>query len=162
MTLCLDTITVRNWVLLLKRYVKFCAVGGTGVAVDMCAVWLMASTAMLEWNLSVSKVVASEVALINNFAWNELWTFREVGARTGWRERGVRFLKFNLICAAGIGFSVILLNVQVYVLGWNAYLANFIAIVVVSGWNFLLNFRYGWNAGETRQITEPTAAKRRR
>lgn len=60
------------------------------------------------------------------------------------RNRLARLVKFNLICLAGIGWSVLLLNVQVYGLGLNVYLANLIAIVLVSLWNFLLNLRFGW------------------
>ena len=55
-------------------------------------------------------------------------------------------MKFNLICLAGIVWSVLLLNVQVYWLTMNVYLANFISVVLVSVWNFALNLRFGWNA----------------
>ncbi len=41
---------------------------------------LLASPATLGWDLTLSKVIAAEVALINNFAWNEVWTFRELSA----------------------------------------------------------------------------------
>lgn len=130
---------------LLRRYVQFCVVGGSGVVVDMAVIWLLASPAMLGWNLSLGKAIAAEVALLNNFIWNEVWTFRELAAhRQLWRHRLLRFLKFNLICTAGIGLSVLLLNAQVYELGWNVYLSNFIAIVLVSLWNFFLNLRFGW------------------
>ena len=136
-----------QWWSLFRRYAQFCIVGGSGGVVDMGVIYLLADPSMPGWNLTLSKVIAAEVALINNFVWNELWTFRELATiASGWRQRLVRLLKFNLICAAGIGLSVILLNVQVYGLGWNVYLANFIAIVLVSVWNFFLNLRFGWNA----------------
>jgi dolichol-phosphate mannosyltransferase len=138
---------IRAWSLF-RRYAQFCVVGGSGVVVDMGMIWLLASPAMLGWDLTVSKAIAAEVALINNFVWNEVWTFRELSAaRAGWRQRLIRFLKFNLICAGGIGLSVVLLNAQVYGLGWNVYLANFIAIVLISIWNFLLNLKFGWSCG---------------
>lgn len=134
-----------EWWLLFRRYVQFCVVGATGVFVDMGVIYLFADPKMLNWNLTSSKLIAAQVALINNFVWNELWTFRELAAaRSGWPQRLVRLLKFNLICAAGIGLSVLLLNVQVYGLGMNVYLSNFIAIVLVSLWNFLLNLKFGW------------------
>lgn len=44
------------------------------------------------------------------------------------------------------GLSVLLLNVQVYWLNMNEYLANFISIVLVSLWNFFMNVKFGWNA----------------
>lgn len=127
-----------------RRYVQFCLVGSTGTALDMGLIYLLASPSQLGWNLSLSKVVAAEVALVNNFVWNDLWTFRHC-ADTGWRPRLGRLLKFNLICGVGIGWSVGLLNLQVYGFHWNVYLSNFIAIVFVSFWNYWLNARFGWN-----------------
>lgn len=132
------------WQLVL-RYGQFCAVGLTGVVVDMGVLHLLAGGAFLGLNLSLSKAVAAEVALLNNFVWNELWTFRGYGAG-GCRGRWLRLLKFNLICLSGIGLSVLLLNLQVKVLGWNLYVSNLSAIVVVSVWNFWLNWRFGWSS----------------
>jgi len=121
-------------------------VGATGMAVDMGIIYLLADPSMLGWNLTLSKVIAAEVAIFNNFLWNDVWTFCGL-ARSGniQAERPARFGKFNLICVAGIGLSVLLLNVQVYWLRINVYLANFISIVSVSVWNFLLNMRFAWN-----------------
>src|SRR5205814_4185250 len=95
-----------------KRYAKFCVVGGTGMVVDMGIIYVLASPFMLGWNLNLSKVIAAEAAIFNNFLWNDLWTFRELGS--GGKARFARFLRFNMICVAGIGLSVLLLNVQVY------------------------------------------------
>ena len=132
--------------LVLKRYARFCIVGGTGVAVDMGLIWLLSSPGLFGWNLSLSKVIAAEVAIFNNFVWNDLWTFQGLGAPRGrWRSRLIHLAKFNLICLAGIGLSVLLLNAQVYGLHLNVYLANFISIVLVSLWNFFMNLRFGWN-----------------
>lgn len=217
---------------LLRRYAQFCVVGATGMVVDMAVLHVLASAEQLGWNLSLSKVLAAEAGLINNFIWNELWTFRDrvsprrrrrsdgadpagegaaeaaelnrlpgLNAFNGTadvrRERGpdegalrvqggvrsaesatapcssavvpprsglvlfpgsstlarspslsarvLRFLKFNGICTAGIGLSVLLLNAQVYGLGWNVYVSNFVAIVLVSLWNFFLNLKFGWS-----------------
>jgi len=128
-----------------KRYAKFCVVGATGMLVDMAILHLLASSSMLGWNISLSKAIAAETAIFNNFLWNDWWTFRGMAAGRN-NLRLIRFLKFNLICLAGIGLSVLLLNVQVYWLDMNLYLANFISIVLVSIWNFFLNLRFGWNA----------------
>ena len=132
--------------LLLKRYASFCIVGGSGVIVDMGVICLLASPSMLGWNLTLSKVIAAETAILNNFIWNDVWTFRGlVVSGNDCLQRLARLGKFNLICLAGIGISVLLLNVQVYWLHLNVYLANFIAIVLVSVWNFFMNLRFGWN-----------------
>src|SRR5438093_673371 len=139
-----------EWWPLFKRYTKFCVVGGSGVVVDTAIIWLLTDPKRLGWNLTVGKVIAAEVAIVNNFLWNDFWTFRGLGAEgSRWLPRFVRFGNFNLICVAGIAFSVLLLNVQVYGLGVNVYLANFISIVVVSVWNYLMNVRFSWT-GKTQ------------
>jgi dolichol-phosphate mannosyltransferase len=124
----------------------------------MGVIHLLASSAMLGWNISLSKVIAAEVAIFNNFLWNDLWTFRVVNANQNrLPRRFIRFLKFNLICVSGIGLSVLLLNAQVYWLQINLYLANLIAIVLVSIWNFFLNLRFGWSTS-TRQMPRKNQA----
>lgn len=136
-----------------RRYVRFCLVGGSGVAVDMGVIWLLADPRMLGWNLTLGKVIAAEVAICNNFLWNDVWTFRGLtGGAGGWRGRLVRFRKFNLICLAGIGWSVLLLQAQVAGLGFNVYLANFISIVAVSVWNFGMNLKFGWHSAPLAQL----------
>ena len=68
-------------------------------------------------------------AIFNNFIWNDVWTFRRLAELANyWRGPLARFCKFNLICVAGIGSSVGLLNAQVYWLDANVYLANSISI----------------------------------
>ena len=183
-----------------RQYVKFCLVGGSGLVVDMLVLHLFASPGWLAWNLTLSKVIAAEVAMFNNFLWNDGWTFRGENTRIqiapstpertrgrarhsvraalerlrllsqprraedcapyhvhgkwkapgNWRSWLVRLAKFNLICTAGIGLSVVLLNLQVSWLSMNVYLANFIAIVLVSFWNFILNRRFGWGTSAAR------------
>lgn len=147
----------------MRRYAQFCIVGGSGVAVDMGIIYLLASPSMLGWNLTLSKVIAAEVAIWNNFLWNDLWTFQGLGnVQADGRGRLMRLVKFNLVCVVGIGLSVLLLNIQVYWLHLNLYLANFMAIVVVSVWNFLMNLKFGWNNRAQRepQLGEPVTPPR--
>lgn len=134
-----------SWVLMLKRYFRFGVVGASGIGVDMAALFVLADPRMLGLNLSLSKALAAEFAIIGNFIWNELWTFRDLAiGDSSWRGRATRFGKFNLICLAGIGFSVLLLTVQTRCLQMNMYLGNLVAILVVSVWNFGMNLKWGW------------------
>ena len=73
--------------LLAVHYAQFCAVGASGVVVDMGVLHLLAAPALRALNLSLSKAVAAEVALVNNFTWNDLWTFRGLDA-AGAGQRG--------------------------------------------------------------------------
>jgi dolichol-phosphate mannosyltransferase len=128
------------------RYARFCIVGATGTAVDMGILFLLTSPRFMDWNVSGSKVIAAEAAVFNNFVWNHWWTFRPPdGVLRTQKKMLSRFARFNLVCAAGIGWSVLLLNIQVHWLKMDVYLANFLAIVLASLWNFLFSIRFGWS-----------------
>jgi dolichol-phosphate mannosyltransferase len=131
----------------LVQFTKFCLVGGSGLLVDMGFLYLLADPAMLGWNVTLSKVLAAEAALTSNFTWNELWTFRRTGEMKRREGRLLeRFLKFNAICGLGILWAVLLLHFFYSGLNLNLYLSNFLAIVLVTCWNFGMNKRFTWRA----------------
>lgn len=127
------------------QLIQFCLVGLSGVFVDMTLFYLLSDSSALGLGLTRSKIIAAEVAIINNFFWNDRWTFGDIAARQrGWKRRLKRFLKFNMICLAGLILNVLILNFLFNVLGINRYLANFIAIGMVTLWNFWLNLKLSW------------------
>jgi putative flippase GtrA len=133
-----------------KRYVIFGIVGASGIGVDMAALFLLADPRMLHLNLSLGKALAAEIAIFSNFVGNERWTFRDLAiADLSWRGRAIRLGKFNLICLAGIGLSVLLLGIQTRFFEVNMYVGNLIAIVIVSLWNFGMNQKFGWKKEKT-------------
>jgi dolichol-phosphate mannosyltransferase len=143
----------------LLQFLKFCLVGGSGAVVDMAVLFCLADPTMLGWNITASKVCAAELALLNNFAWNELWTFRLAAgiARAGsWLRR---LLIFNAICGAGIAIAAALLNAFHTSLGWNLYISNFLAITLVTLWNFGLNAKVNWNQHTTANLDQHGSPK---
>ena len=130
---------------LARKFVKFCVVGGSGVFVDMAILFLLADPSMLSWPVTISKILAAEIAMANNFVWNEVWTFRErTEGRVSWRNRLYRYLKFNAICSGGIVVAVLVLKALFGVLGMNLYLSNLVAIVAATAWNFGMNYAFNW------------------
>src|SRR6266851_4779213 len=128
------------------RFPRFAAVGLSGVAVDMALLFLLSDPHALGWGLTQSKVLAAEAAIVNNFIWNDSWTFRDLAQRLGGgAARLKRFAKFNLICAMGLALSVLLLALQVNVLRIDRYLANAVAIALVTAWNFWMNKAFSWS-----------------
>jgi dolichol-phosphate mannosyltransferase len=134
-----------------SRFIRFCLVGLSGVMVDMLFLYLLSDPTMLGWRLTRSKIIASELAIVNNFLWNDLWTFGDLAQRQpGKRQRLKRFIKFNLICLAGLILNVLLLNVFYNLLGFNRYVANLLAILLVTVWNFWFNLKLSWRVTEVR------------
>jgi len=145
------------------RFPRFAVVGLTGVLVDMALLFVLSDPRALGWGLTRSKVLAAEAAIINNFIWNDAWTFGDVAKKLGaGRARLKRFAKFNLICAMGLVLSVLLLALQFDVLHVNRYLANAIAIAVVTAWNFWMNKAFSWGLPARSAPAVPAAVVRRR
>jgi dolichol-phosphate mannosyltransferase len=130
-----------------NRFARFAVVGCSGVIVDMGLLYFLSDPTMLAWGLTRSKLIASETAIINNFFWNDAWTFGDIAARDRtWKNRAKRFGKFQTVCFIGLLLNTALLNFQFNILGMNRYLANAVAIVLVTGWNFWLNLKVSWRA----------------
>jgi dolichol-phosphate mannosyltransferase len=135
----------------IRRFIQFGLVGLSGVFVDMAVFYLLSDPAALGWGLTRSKMLAAEVAICNNFLWNDRWTFGDVASRQqGWRKRIRRFIKFNLVCLAGLILNVLILNLFFNQFGINRYVANLMAIALVTIWNFWLNLKLSWRVTDTQ------------
>jgi dolichol-phosphate mannosyltransferase len=127
------------------RFTRFALVGLSGVLVDMVALFLLSDPRGLGLGLTRSKVIAAELAIVNNFLWNDSWTFRDlVGSQRGARLKLRRFGKFNMICGVGLLLNLVLLNLQFNLLHVNRYVANSIGIAVVTVWNYWFNLKLNW------------------
>jgi len=131
------------------RFFRFGLVGLSGLAVDMAALYLFFE--IIGFGLTRSAILAAELAIINNFYWNDVWTFRDI-ARTqrGWQKLVKRFFKFNIICVMGLILKILLLNLFFNGLHINAYLANLMAIAIVTFWNFWINLKLSWRVTQVK------------
>ena len=69
----------------------------------MGLLFLLSDPSTMGWGLTRSKLIAAEVAIINNFLWNDFWTFRDIAdQQRGTRYRLQRFAKFQLVCFVGL------------------------------------------------------------
>jgi dolichol-phosphate mannosyltransferase len=133
------------------RFLRFGLVGLSGVLVDMTVLYLLSDPHTLALPLTRSKIIAGEIAIFNNFLWNDAWTFADVTMRQqGWRQRLKRFLKFNIICLAGLVLNVVILNLVFNFVIQNRYIANLIAIAIATVWNFWVNLKLSWRVTEVK------------
>lgn len=159
------------------RFLKFCAVGASGVFVNLAVLWLLTEAGVRS---SFASAWAIEVSILSNFAINERWTFadRAEGTLLG------RALRFQLVSLVGgvlqwlvfLAGIVALLRLmqgpeaielyfagegpffQHYVqrlvreppdVGAGVYPAQLAGIAAATGWNFLANFYWTWRRGES-------------
>jgi dolichol-phosphate mannosyltransferase len=135
------------------KFLRFAVVGFSGVFVNMGVLYVLRDILNLE--LTRSLIVAAELAIISNFLWNDLWTFGDISKRQpSKRQRFKRLLKFNTICLMGLIVNVLLVNLMFNVFGMNEYLANLIAIAVVTLWNFWINLKLSWRVTDVKKVME--------
>ena len=131
------------------RFLRFALVGFSGLAVDMGVLYLLYD--VLGFGLTRSAMIAAELAILNNFFWNDRWTFVDLSKRQRqWRKVLKRLAKFNIICLMGLVLKILLLNILFNGLHLNPYLANFLAIMAVTVWNFWINLKLSWRVTETK------------
>ncbi|KPQ40022.1 MAG: glycosyltransferase [Phormidium sp.] len=126
-----------------QRFLRFGLVGLTGVVVDLAVFYVLRE----RWQLGLTRsaMLSAEVAILNNFYWNDRWTFSDLSRQQkGWRKQLKRLLKFNIVCLAGLILNVLIVNILFNLLGVNDYLAKLVAIALVTIWNFSINLKLSW------------------
>jgi dolichol-phosphate mannosyltransferase len=128
-----------------SRFLRFCVVGATGVVVDMSLLYLLSDPSTLHLGLTRSKLIAAEAAIASNFLLNDAWTFGDLAKQApGASSKLRRFIAFNAICSLGVGINVLILNLLFNYAHMDRYIANAAAILLVTGWNYLLNRHLNW------------------
>ena len=82
---------------LFKVFLKFGAVGGSGVIVNLLCLALFIK---LGFSDSIASALAIEISIVSNFILNELWTFRDrISDKTHYFQRAFKFQTVSLIGA---------------------------------------------------------------
>jgi putative flippase GtrA len=119
--------SVRNW----QQLGKFCVVGaiGYGVNVGIYRVLLAEGVHYL-----LAATISFLVAVSSNYTWNRLWTFRDERGHLG-----VQGMRFFAVSVAALAVNLAALDLLVHVGGLGKFLANAIAIPLVTPLNFIGN-----------------------
>lgn len=121
------------------RFVLFCAVGFTGIFVQLLAVRL--SLAFLTDQFALAQAIGVFVAINSNFLWNNLITYRDRALRGRAIWRGL--LSFYAVCALGAVMNVGVANLVFTSLPLWA-LASTVGSVAGALWNFVASSLFTW------------------
>jgi dolichol-phosphate mannosyltransferase len=119
-----------------QRFIKFAVVGFAGFVVNFVFLRVfrgMGLTEVLVW------LFATELAIINNYIFNNIWTFKE--AKIGGIGKTIyKFLQFNLTSAGALIIQSILGPIGVRLVGvqYDALVLAFIILFIVLPYNFLM------------------------
>jgi dolichol-phosphate mannosyltransferase len=127
-----------NWL----QLIRFCLVGASGYVVNLAVYTLLLKGAGVHYLAAATGSFL--VAVTNNYTWNRLWTFR--GQRGHVAYQGLRFLVVSTIA---LGANLLVLHLLVSAADLGKVLAQAIAIVLVTPWNFVGNKL--WSFGRRSQ-----------
>ena len=123
------------------RWLKFNAVGGIGIAVQLLV--LAGLKTGLHFDYLIATALAVEAAVVHNYLWHERFTWADRAGEAGF----VRFIKFNLTTGAfSIVGNVVLMKLLVGVLALHYLVANGITIAVCSIVNFAVSNTFVFRA----------------
>lgn len=118
------------------RWLKFNAVGGIGILVQLAALLLCKSG--LHLGYLPATALAVEVAVIHNFLWHERYTWKD-RVSPSWGMSLPRLLRFNLTTGiVSILGNLALMKLLVGLEKMNYLAANGVAIAICSLANFLI------------------------
>ena len=119
---------------LLQRWLKFSAVGATGIAVQLIALALLLRISGIHY--LVATLLAVELSVLHNFVWHKKWTWSD---RTSCSSRAL-LLRFNLTNGAlSIAGNLFFMWLFVGCAGMDARFANMLTISICALANFILS-----------------------
>ena len=128
-----------------RRFIKFNAVGLTGVLVNEGLLVLLVSYGD---NYLGASAIAIEISIITNFVLNDLWTFRD-------RRHGhvvTRLLKFNGLMLIGLAVNLLILYLGTDYLKIIYAVSNLAGIAVAFLVRYWLSVKYAWIKKEEESV----------
>lgn len=119
----------------LLKFLKFCAVGFSGVGVNFGVTWFFKEICKL--NKYLSNIIGFICAATTNYLLNRWWTFQSSNP-----EVGVEYAKYFLISVIGLGIDTLTVYLLNGKLKWNFYLSKVFAVGAATLWNFFGNLLF--------------------
>ena len=115
---------------------RFLAVGLSGTLVNLSLLWLLVNLGMDHF---LAALIATEVSIINNFIWNDCWTFKRADCNN--RSFLARFIRFQAFASITALLTLGLFSLFFQAFKLHYLLAQFFAIGFATLVNFSIN---GW------------------
>ncbi|OJV44408.1 MAG: glycosyl transferase family 2 [Bacteroidales bacterium 36-12] len=124
---------------MILKFIKYCVVGFSGMLVDFGITWLLKEK--LQFNKYVANTIGFISAATSNYVLNRIWTFESQSNKIM-----TEYTSFFIIALVGLGLNNLILMLLNDKLKMNFYLSKLIAILIVTLWNFIMNFLFTFAA----------------
>ena len=129
-----------------RRFYLFCMVGALGVVVNLVVLSVLLYSLHVRPTL-VASILASLVAMVHNFLWNDKVTWKAHAHPVKWR-RMLQMPMFVLVSLVGIGITALFAQWFTW-MGWKELVGQCLGIIVATGWSFVANNRITWRTPES-------------
>ena len=121
--------------LFLLKFIKFCAVGFSGMIIDFGTTWILKERVRL--NKYVANSTGFTLAATSNYFLNRFWTFHSEN-----QQVAIEYFSFMIISVAGLAINNFVIFLVHDKMKQNFYIAKVIAVGVVTLWNFVMNYLF--------------------
>lgn len=125
-----------------RRVLKFSLIGLLGALITEGFLWLF--TEVFGIYYLISALLSTEMAIINNFVFNEIWTFKDI-IEVSLSSSADRFLKFNVTRLMSLALNILVLYISTELFGIHYLMSNLIAVVIILIINYTVSAGYIWN-----------------
>ncbi len=119
----------------LIKFMKFGAVGATGVVVDFGFTWI--SKEKVKIQKYFSNTIGFTLAATSNYFLNRWWTFHSNNP-----ELAIEYSRFLFFSVIGLGMNTMVIWYLVTKQNRNFYISKLFAIGIVTVWNFFVNLMF--------------------
>ena len=123
----------------LLKFLKFSAVGASGVVVNFGVTWIFKEVCKL--NKYLSNILGFIFAATTNYLLNRWWTFQSSNPQVG-----AEYAKYFLISLVGLGLDTLTVYLLNGKLKWNFYLSKVFAVGAATLWNFFGHLLFTFNS----------------
>ena len=136
----------------IRNVIKFGIVGISGIIVNTGVLYILSEVFGIFY--LISSFVAIELSIINNFIWNDFWTFghekdQKISIVTN------RFLSYHIVSIGGMAINMGVLIFLTEILGIYYLISNLLGIFVAFSWNFLVNRMTTWRIQPPDNFQKP-------
>jgi len=125
-----------------QKFLKFGTVGFVGYLVNASTLWFFSKVGFVEW---FSWLFSTELAIISNFTWNNLWTFR-TQKFTKTTDIIKKFAQFNFTSIGALLIQTIVGTILTTVFGaqYRQLILPFVIVFMVLPYNWLMYNKVIW------------------
>lgn len=145
------------WARRSKTLIKFGTVGLVGTVIDF--IFYNYFIGSFGLRPATAKAISTEIAILNNFTWNNVWTFKKRKTKnTLW----MKLIIFNTVSFGGLAIGVLVVKFLHLIYGdgvlalgplkvqyYNLYF--FATVPPVMIWNFIMNHYFTWKRDDSQE-----------